>query len=274
MTSPFLFATDLDRTLFPNGPEAIDSRSVGRFETWRKESGQPVAFVTGRHLEELIDGCREYGFSLPDYAATDVGSRLFKHSDSRWEELAGYAQLVLGKGSVWNPETVMKLAASVDGLRPQEDFRQNEIKCSFYAEPSDRTSSFRHDLEEKLVAVGMEVQMVDSIDEEVDLGLVDVLPRGADKLGALLFLQDYLGLSQDQIIFCGDSGNDLRALSHGFHSVCVRNAPEALKATLRKTWSEGDRKGQLYIAGGKYGFSGYYTEGVLEGLKALGCLGR
>jgi HAD superfamily hydrolase (TIGR01484 family) len=55
-------------------------------------------------------------------------------------------------------------------------------------------------------------------------GLLDFLPRDVSKAYALKWWSDYHGVSHSDVVFAGDSGNDLAALTAGFCAILVANA--------------------------------------------------
>ena len=75
------------------------------------------------------------------------------------------------------------------------------------------------------------------------------------------------GLSAEQILYAGDSGNDLSVLSSEVPAVLVANAhpdvaAQALEASMQKGTSN-----RLYLAQGGYlGMNGNYSAGILEGI--------
>jgi sucrose-6-phosphatase len=112
-------------------------------------------------------------------------------------------------------------------------------------------------LEAALEAYGLEVQVIYS--SGVDL---DILPRTANKGAATAFLQHRLGLTSDQTVVCGDSGNDL-SLFRDVRSrgVIVGNArPELLD------WHHANPSRDRYLA------QAPCAGGILEGLHYFGFL--
>ena len=69
------------------------------------------------------------------------------------------------------------------------------------------------------------------------------------------------------MVFAGDSGNDLDALTSGLQAILVKNSAPEVQKTARQELEEQGRTGCLYIAeGGLKGMNGNYAAGVLEGL--------
>lgn len=61
----------------------------------------------------------------------------------------------------------------------------------------------------------------------------DVLPRGWSKASALPILEDALGLRDEQIVFFGDSENDLALMNALPNALCVANGTAEAKAAAR-----------------------------------------
>ena len=104
-----------------------------------------------------------------------------------------------------------------------------------------------------------------SFDSESGNGLLDLLPQSATKQTALEFIADELGANKTEVVFCGDSGNDIFPLTAGFSGVLVRNADEQLVANVKQALSANPAL-RVYFAQGDFkGLNGYYTSGVIEG---------
>jgi hypothetical protein len=105
------------------------------------------------------------------------------------------------------------------------------------------------------------------VDEQRDVGLLDVLPERASKLHAIRYLMDRHGYSKRRVVFCGDSGNDLNVLTSDLQAVLVKNASEKVRREARESVIAKGRPETLYLAEGNFlGMNGNYAAGVLEGL--------
>jgi hydroxymethylpyrimidine pyrophosphatase-like HAD family hydrolase len=107
--------------------------------------------------------------------------------------------------------------------------------------------------------------IVYSFDSQDGKGLLDFLPASATKQTALEYVAEEFGAEKEDVVFCGDSGNDIFPLTAGFCGVLVRNADEQLVENVKKAMDENtDLK--VYFAKGDFrGLQGYYTSGVIEG---------
>ena len=78
-------------------------------------------------------------------------------------------------------------------------------------------------------------------------------------------IADEFRVDRTDVVFCGDSGNDVFPLTAGFSGVLVRNADEQLVESVRQA-TENRPDLRVYHARGDFrGPSGFYTSGVIEG---------
>jgi hydroxymethylpyrimidine pyrophosphatase-like HAD family hydrolase len=122
-------------------------------------------------------------------------------------------------------------------------------------------------VERRLEKRGVQCALVYSEDETRGLGLLDVLPAGATKLGAIEFLLDHRGYAPGETVFAGDSGNDLPVLASALPAVLVANAQEEVRREAVRRATELGTADTLYLArGGWGGMNGFYSAGILEGV--------
>ena len=104
-----------------------------------------------------------------------------------------------------------------------------------------------------------------SLDPFLDRGLIDVMPGPVSKAYALLWLATHASSAPDEVIYAGDSGNDLAALGAGFRAIVVANASPGLAAKVSTLQQErGIPADHLYQAKGEA------SSGVLEGCRHYG----
>jgi len=113
--------------------------------------------------------------------------------------------------------------------------------------------------------------IVYSFDSQDNKGLIDFLPESATKQTALEYVAEEYGTPKEDVVFCGDSGNDIFPLTAGFSGVLVRNADAHLVENVKKAMQENPAL-KVYFAKGDF-LSGYYTSGVIEGAYHYGLLG-
>jgi sucrose-6-phosphatase len=163
----------------------------------------------------------------------------------------------------WDADAVRRAVAGVEGLTEQEREHCGPFKQSYYVD-HDRSEAILKTVDERVKGRFDEV-IVYSFDSRSGKGLLDFLPHSATKQTALEFIAAERGADKANVVFCGDSGNDVFPLTAGFSGVLVRNADEQLVASVRQA-AEAHPELRLYFAkGGFRGLNGYYTSGVIEG---------
>jgi HAD superfamily hydrolase (TIGR01484 family) len=267
MSERLLLCTDLDRTILPNGRHPESARARPLFRAFAERDAVSLAYVSGRDETLIRDAIRRWDLPVPHHAIGDVGSSLFEVHGDRFARVAAWDDAI---AEDWGGRTGAELADAlewIDQLEPQEDEKQARFKLSFYVNlDADRDDLVRA-VGEKLEAKGIRSNLVWSVDEEREIGLLDVLPHRAGKLHAVRFLGDRLGVRSDRTVFAGDSGNDIDALVGGFPAVLVANASEEVRREALDRAEHDSSPERLYIArGGFLGMNGNYSAGVLEGL--------
>jgi sucrose-6-phosphatase len=262
-----LLCTDLDRTLLPNGelPESEGARAM--LTRVLRQPGISLAYVSGRHLALIEQSIREYGLPRPDWIIGDVGSSIHIREGPGWSQLRAWSRHIAVD---WQGCSAAQLRARLEGcsgLLLQPEDRQNTHKLSFFLSPQADLRALTRAIHACLEPLAIATTLIFSHDEQVGVGLLDVLPRRAGKLHAVEFLMRRQGFSADQTLYAGDSGNDLCVLTSALPAVLVANAhpdvaAQAVQEAARKGTSE-----SLYLArGGFLGMNGNYSAGILEGI--------
>ena len=206
-----LIATDLDGT-FVGDPQA--TVKLSRLIEQNRDRCK-IAFVTGRHKELTFELIEEQKLILPDYLIASVGTEIYVAPDydldSDWRtELRPH----------WDREAVESILSDIPELTPQP--LQFEFKQSYYL--TENAEHVIAEMERRMTAAGLRYKIIYSSDRDLD-----VLAGKGGKGSVLRFLQKKLSLSEDQILVCGDSGNDLEMLAEGFLGVAVGNAKRELR---------------------------------------------
>jgi HAD superfamily hydrolase (TIGR01484 family) len=258
-----ILATDLDRTLLPNGSWPADPDAIGRFNELTERHGVTVVYVTGRNLDLTERAISEYGVRHPHILIGDVGTSIRRSGPNGWEIHEGWIDHVRRASPAWDAEAIRDAVAGLEGLVEQEREHCGPFKQSYYVE-HDRSDAVLGEVDARVRDRFDEV-IVYSFDSQSGDGLLDFLPRSATKQTALEFVAEEMGIPKAEVVFCGDSGNDIFPLTAGFSGVLVRNADAQLVAGVRKAM-EADPGLRVYFAKGDFkGLSGYYTSGVIEG---------
>ena len=123
------------------------------------------------------------------------------------------------------------------------------------------------DIEQQLAEQGFNSRAIWSLDEAKNCGLLDILPASASKFHAIEFLIKTLGLSVDNCLFAGDSGNDLEALESHIPAVLVANATPDVRRLAMQGAKRLNNESKLYLA--QYQSqddNGNYAGGILQGI--------
>ena len=265
-----ILATDLDRTLLPNGRWEKDDGAIDLFNRLTKEQGITVVYVTGRNLDLTKKSLHEFGVRPPDILCGDVGTTIREYRDGAWESDGGWADHVVRLAPRWDASALKKAVSGVQGLSEQAREHQNPFKQSYFIDV-DKKDTVLKEVHSAVEGKFDEV-VVYSFDSQDNKGLLDFLPASATKQTAIEYVAKKLSTPKEEVIFCGDSGNDIFPLTAGFCGVCVRNADEQLVGQVRVAM-EKDPSLKVYFAKGDFhGLNGYYTGGVIEGACHYGLL--
>ena len=206
--STILLCSDLDRTLLPNGPqpESPQVRALLRRVAERPEV--KLAYVSGRHRELLREAIDSYQLPEPDYAITDVGTRIYASRDGNWQVWDAWETDIAADWNGRRHDDLADLFADLSALTLQEAEKQNTFKLSYYVAPDTEPAALLEDMLLRLTYAGIRANLIWSIDELDNVGLLDILPASANKLHAIRFLIDTLHIPASRTLFAGDSGND------------------------------------------------------------------
>jgi len=285
-----ILATDLDRTLLPNGHDEYDGTLPLLFEEIGKLD-VTLVYVSGRNLALFEEARREFDIEIPDFFLGSVGTEMFKKEEDRLVADTEWVEHLRANTPNWNVEEFKKrigdlpvrgLTASnaqagtqtgMDGLRLQEQSVQNEFKLSFYLDDFEmkKDIAVAH-ITDAISGTGTKADVVYSVDPLKNIGLIDVLPKIATKITALEYLRKKLGVAKEEVVYCGDSGNDLLPLTFGYKSVLMKNARPIIKEKAMNIVKKKNINECLYIAKGEGKYNGNYSSGILEGLEHFGVI--
>lgn len=261
-----LLATDLDRTLLPNGPEPESPAARPLFTRLVARDDVRLVYVTGRDPGLVREAAQEFSLPEPDHLITDVGTRLLDAKGRAWEEDKGWAERLRES---WRGHTAARLEpmlTDLSGLTLQEQEKQAPFKLSFYAPPATGETLVPA-VRQRLEGQGLKASLIWSVDETTGTGLLDVVPPGASKLTALRHLLERMRLEPAECVFAGDSGNDLAVLTSEIPGVLVANATDEVRTAALEGAAAHGQWDRLYCArGGWLGMNGNYAAGILEGV--------
>lgn len=259
--------TDMDRTLLPNGVQPESPQARKRFKRFTRLPEVTLAYVTGRDKRLVEQAIENYRLPTPDYAITDVGTKIYHIVDGEWLPLHEWEEEIDVDWHGKSHRDLCDMFKDLVDLQLQEPSKQNTHKLSYYIALYVDKDSLMRKMEQRLADAGVDASLIWSIDEPKGIGLLDVLPRNATKLHAVDFLRRHLHCELNQVVFAGDSGNDLAVMASPIPSVLVANASSEMKQSARVMAEQNGNQDALYLASGDYlPMNGNYSAGVLEGV--------
>jgi sucrose-6F-phosphate phosphohydrolase len=152
----------------------------------------------------------------------------------------------------WDKDAVEAILRSIPEATMQDDEWQSPFKSSYYLE--ENAEARQAEIHEGLEKAGLRAKVVYSADKFLDL-----LPIKSGKGEAVRYLAGRLGVKPQNVITCGDTGNDLDMMRPelGVRSIAVGNAAEELKA---------------FQAPHVHHAKAPFAAGIREGLEAYGWL--
>ena len=223
-----------------------------------------------RNLALTENAIKEYRVRYPDVLCGDVGTSIRKYVNGEWQFDEGWISHVRQESPAWDATAIRDAVSGVSGMREQESEHLNRFKQSYYVE-HDKKDAVLKQVDERVKGRFDEV-IIYSFDSQDGKGLLDFLPASATKLTALEYVAGEYGVSKQDVVFCGDSGNDIFPLTAGFCGVLVRNADEQLVENVTRAMRENPALKVYFAKGGFMGLEGYYTSGVIEGACHYGIL--
>lgn len=239
-----LIATDLDGT-FIGDDQAM-------FRLWEKLQVKDmiVAFSTGRHLQSIEKFYREKQVDRrADVCICMVGTDIYFRDngdyrlDERWHGIIAHD---------WDIDAVKGILKSIPEAQLQDEQWQSSFKSSYFLE--ERVDQRLSEIHDGLERQGLRAKVVYSAGKFLDL-----LPIRSGKGEAVRYVAEQFGISPQNVITCGDTGNDLDMMRPelGVRGIAVGNAAEELKR---------------FQAPHVYHARASHAAGIQEGLEAYGWL--
>lgn len=261
-----VLATDLDGTLIPLDGSAQNAADLRTLQEELSQSGIPLVYVTGRHLESIEGAIAEYGLPSPDWVIADVGTSLYRPADGTgFDQVSAFREHLTEITAALPTSVLRERLADFSALRLQEEEKQGRFKLSYYTDAAHLESTKR-ELQRRLDASSAPYWIIASVDPFNGDGLIDLLWIGFSKAYALKWWVNHAGFANEDVVFCGDSGNDLTALTSGYHAVVVGNADRGVARDAYDAHREAGWRNRLYLA------KQSATSGVLEGCRWFGLL--
>lgn len=241
-----IVCSDIDGTLAGNRP--AESRFRDAWQAIPADSRPLLVLNSGRLIDDQRSFIATTALPVPDIYIGGVGTML--HNDRVPSQAGLYAESI---GSGFDRALIADAFSDLPDLKIQPDEYQHAQKSSWYLHDAD--TAMLADIEQRLAATGLSARLVYSSNRDLD-----ILPDGIDKGAALSWLCRQLGLTHDEVVVAGDTGNDLSMFQvPGVRGIVVGNALPELKT----------------IAAGRediYRAEGEIADGVLEGLAHWGVI--
>nr|WP_199339330.1 HAD-IIB family hydrolase [Nostoc sp. FACHB-892] len=265
----FLFITDLDYTLV--GDDQAMAKLNERLKVHRQTHHTKIVYSTGRSLylyQKLTD---EKTLLEPDVLICAVGTEIYyggsNTPDSKWSDK-------LSEG--WDKGLVVQISEVFPKLKLQPESEQRPFKVSYFLE--EKTSGdFLSELESRLLEQGLDIQVIYSLGssahinslsgvyeqgKDLEIPVLDILPRKANKGMAMTFVRENLEIDVAQTVACGDSGNDISLFADRKEKgIIVGNAKQELLE-----WHKTHPNENRYLA------KANFATGIEEGLEYFGFL--
>ncbi len=259
-----VLATDLDGTLIPLQGDHQNRSDLQTLAEEFLRNDVSLIFVTGRHLGSVTHAIDELPLPSPQWLICDVGTSIFQRQASgEYEAVTAYWQHQQQIIAALPMIALRERLRAIDGLRLQEQEKQGQFKLSFYADAAE-LSKLVDRVQQTLDQILAPYRIIHSVDPFNGDGLIDLLPTSVSKAYALAWWSRHTGRRPEEIVFAGDSGNDLAALTAGYRSIVVGNADRRLARQVYDAHLQAGWHDRLYLASGKA------TSGVLEGCRWFG----
>ncbi|MCF7701757.1 HAD-IIB family hydrolase [Loktanella sp. M215] len=235
----YIFGSDIDHTLTGSAPAAA------AFNAWHSKRRGLFVVATGRSIIEARRVLTDWNLPVPDVFITAVGTEIHE-TDARghWTLDREYAAML---DRDWQHGKVRSCISDA-GISWQANEEQRRWKFGCYGTEADADR-----LRLRLRQAGLAARVIVSHGQ-----LIDVLPVNGGKGKALTFLARRFGLTAQDVIAAGDSGNDVDMLMACGRGIVVGNAlPEI-----------GHLRAEKHV----YHARAAHAAGVLEGLAAFGLL--
>jgi len=263
--SKLLLCTDLDRTLIPNGSQAESDGARTLFSQLTDREDIQLAYVSGRDQNLIQQAIEDYNLPTPNFAIADVGSSIYLINKEQWQRWDEWDNEISQDWQGISSDGLHNIIGEIPLLQRQEIEKQGKFKCSYYVSLVEDYKAIMSAIKRRFQERQIKANLIWSVDEEKDIGLLDILPASANKLHAIMFLMQQQGFNKQQLIFAGDSGNDLDVLRSPLQSILVANASADVCDALQIEGSHA--QDNVYLARGDFlGMNGNYSAGIIEGV--------
>ncbi len=262
-----LLCTDMDRTVIPNGTQKETPKARQWFRDFCADPRICLVYASGRDKYLVEQAITSYELPWPDFAITDVGSMIYQLNSKAWQPVAEWQEKIAVDWRGFSRADLEQALLPVPELRIQEPGKQNDYKLSYYVDLQVSQAQLDEQVQAILAHMGVAANLIWSIDESAGVGLLDILPQRADKYHALQFLYSFSGYTKTELLFAGDSGNDLAVLESDIPAVLVANGHDEVRRMALDSVRQNGLQESLYLATAEgWPGNGHYCAGVLQGV--------
>lgn len=234
--------SDVDGTLLVEGKKVPkrNREAIARFV----DLGGHFGLCTDRWVEGVEDLAKELGVNT--YSVIGNGSGIYDHEAGKvvyyqslpedaheiYENLVGEnkkygfigVSMKEGYHHLGKKKANLKAFDSLDYSLYKKPLDDRYLKITIALPKSEKASAVVNHLNEEYGSFLDRVRFV-----ETDDGLIDILPRKANKGAGIRKVCDLLGISSDQVVFVGDHFSDYEAFAIAGISACMEDTPPALR---------------------------------------------
>jgi sucrose-6F-phosphate phosphohydrolase len=260
---PAILATDLDGTLIPLDGHPTNQADLITLSQVLKDNNITLIFVTGRPFPSVMRVMQSAALPQPKWILCDVGTSIYQRdNEDNFQPLQAYQNHLDEIVPNVTRETVVEALHAHRDIELQATENQRPHKISYQCDAATIDSTIAA-IDQRLDEQFPTWQALASVDPFDGRGLIDILPAGASKAHGLLWLAQQANMDPSSIVFSGDSGNDLAALTAGFRAIVVGNASTEVVHAVQQTLTARNLSQRLHVA------KSHATSGVLEGLHAF-----
>lgn len=231
-----MVCTNLDGTLLG------DDRSMYELLNLTERGKFLLVFDSGRDIPSVDRLIERKNIQKPDAVICMVGTEVYFagqgefHLDQRWSE-------IISRG--WHRQKILELMQDIQELRWQDSRWQTNLKVSYLLKENQQT--VLKEIDRRLEEAQLEAKVVYSCNQ-----FLDFLPIRSGKSGALSYITGKLGIGKQDVVVCGNTGNDLDLFEAGYKGIIVGNADPELRS---------------YMGENAYHATSWYAAGIIEGLR-------
>jgi HAD superfamily hydrolase (TIGR01484 family) len=261
--TPSVLATDLDGTLIPLPDNNENKSDLRRIAALLAAGPHKLIFATGRHFESVLEAIEHYHLPEPEWIISDVGSAIYQRREGAFHLYERYETHLRQLTEGTNRNAVEVLLSPIEAITPQDAVHQQRFKISYECTP-EQVDPTVAEINKIISSARQPYAAMGSVDPLLGIGLIDVLPLSVNKAYALLWLSTHADFSPNEVIYSGDSGNDLAALTSGFRAIIVANASPGLALQVAEAHRRKSIVDRFIHTQGKA------SSGVLEGCRHFG----